>query len=111
MRIVGAVVLALCMSGSAKAEVKDGAEIAKAAQKCWALMDPNETKGFSASFDARINDVGRGEFRLRNYQPNTKTGKRIAESAKRTLQKCSPFKGISPGLYRFEMTYEDPFDQ
>lgn len=93
----------------ALAEVKDGTEIAAAAQKCWVLVDLKMTKGFSAKFDARVDQWGMTDFRVRSYLPKTSTGEYMAEAAKRTLLKCSPYK-IAPGLYQFEMTYKDPFD-
>lgn len=101
--------LGLLLVNSASAEVKDGAEIAAAAQRCWALVDLEMTKGFSAKFDARVDQWGMTDFRVRSYLPKTSTGEYMAEAAKRTLLKCSPYK-IAPGLYQFEMTYKDPFD-
>ncbi|MGN6146876.1 MAG: hypothetical protein ACTHOP_25180 [Mesorhizobium sp.] len=111
MKILGAVAVALCMCAPAMAEVKDGAEIAKVAQKCWLLNDRDVTESFAASVEARIGPDGNGEFRIASYKPKTPAGRTMSEAAKRTLLKCSPYEGIAPGLYRFEMTYEDPFDQ
>lgn len=101
--------LGLLLVNSASAEVKDGAEIAAAAQRCWALVDLEMTKGFSAKFDARVDQLGLVDFRIRSYEPKARSGETMARFARMALLKCSPYK-IAPGLYQFEMTYKDPFD-